>query len=65
MMADARGRYKTINKLFKEYNVLHNRYRGDIHWHQYIFGAIANLVPMKIENGESSLAFQVIMEDIT
>ena len=27
-------------------------YRGQLQWHHYVFGAVANLVQMKIENDE-------------
>ena len=43
MMADARARHNMVNKLMKDYRVLWSKFRGDIGWHHYIFGAMANL----------------------
>ena len=63
MMTDARVRHETANKLLKDNNILQNTYRGQLEWHHYAFGAVANLVllQMKVENNEMSI-FQVIME---
>ena len=62
MMADARVRHETVNKLLKDYNVLCNPYREQLEWDHYVFGAVANLVQMKIENEETSV-FQVLLDD--
>ena len=62
MMTDACARKETVNKLFKDYAVLRNKFRGDIMVHHMIFGAVANIVQMRIENGETSV-FSIVMED--
>ena len=41
--------------------MLQNTYRGQLDWHHYVFGAVANLVRMKIENDEMSI-FQVVLD---
>ena len=42
--------------------MLQTTYRGQLEWHHYAFGAVANLVQMKIENDETSV-FQVVLDD--
>ena len=42
--------------------MLQNTYRGQLEWHYYVFGAVANLLQMKIENNEMHV-FQVIVDD--
>ena len=37
MMVDARARHETVNKLFKDYNVFKNTYRGKLGFHHLIF----------------------------
>ena len=45
MMADARARHKTVNKLLKDYNigVLKNMYKGELRFHHQIFEAVINI----------------------
>ena len=62
MMADARARHETVNNLLKHYNILKEKYRGDLDGHHKVFGAVVNLVQMKIENGEAKV-FQIEVED--
>ena len=62
MMADARVRHETVNKLLKDYIMLCNPYREQLEWDHYVFGAVENLVQMKIENEETSV-FQVLLDD--
>ena len=62
MMADARARHETVNKLLNDYNMLCNAYKVHLEWHHYVFGAMANLVQKRIEYGETSV-FQVFLED--
>ena len=61
-MTDARARHDMVNKLLKDYNMLQNTYRGQLEWHHYTFGAVANLIQMIIENDETSI-FQVVLDD--
>ena len=42
--------------------MLQNTCRGQLECHHYVFGAVANLVQMKIENDEMSV-FQVNVDD--
>ena len=62
MMADARARHESVNKLFKDYAVLRNKYRGQLIFHRLVFGAVANIVQMRIENKETTV-FSVVVED--
>ena len=55
MMVDVRPMHKAVNKLLKNYNMLQNTYRGQLEKHHYEFGAVANLVQMKIENEEMTI----------
>ena len=43
------------NKLLKDYSTLCNKYTGELTWHQYVFGTIANLVEMKMEDREMTV----------
>ena len=62
MMMDARARHETVNKLLKDCNMLQNTYREQLEWHHYVFGAVDNLVQLKLENEEMTI-FQVVLED--
>ena len=42
--------------------MLQNTHGAQLEWHHYIFGAVANLVQMKIENNEMHI-FQVLVDD--
>jgi DDE superfamily endonuclease len=59
----ARARHETINKRFKDFAILNNKYRGNRFFHIYIFTAIANLVQVDIEIEKNS--FMVVYDDIT
>ena len=54
-MVDARVSHETVNKVLKDYNMLCNTYRGQLEQHHYVFGAVVNLVHMRIENEETSI----------
>ena len=62
IMADARVRHERVNKLLKDCKMLCNPYREQLEWDHYVFGAVVNLVQMKIENEETSV-FQVCLDD--
>ena len=62
MMVDARARHKTVNKQFKEYNILKNMYRGELGVHHQIFKAVINLVHMWTKNDKVKV-FQIELED--
>lgn len=56
-----RSRHETINKRFSQWQVLKQRYRGDISRHGKIFRTIAILTQLCIENGAP--LFKVEYED--
>ena len=62
MLADARARHEVVNSYFKRYNILKDKYRGDLGWHNVVFGAVVNLVQLRIENNDLDV-FQVEVED--
>ena len=45
----ARARHETINRKFKQWRVLGERYRGRLTRHGYVFMAIANITQFFIE----------------
>ncbi len=47
------ARHETINRRLKIFGVLSNRFRHDLRLHPKCFHAVANLVQISIENGES------------
>jgi len=49
MKSDSRAHHETINCMFKEWNILQNRFRYSIQKHGVVFGAIANIIQMCIE----------------
>ena len=59
---DARAQHEMVHKLLKDYNMLQNTYRGQLEWHCYVIGAVADLVQIRIENNEMH-AFQVVVDD--
>jgi len=52
-----RGRHETVNKRFKQFNILHRVFRHEREQHAFVFPAVAVLTQLSIEN-ESPL-FQV------
>jgi len=50
--ARVRSRQETVNKRFKQWNILVAAYRHDILDHQMVFGAIAALTQLSFEHGE-------------
>ena len=47
-----RGRHETVNRRFKQFNILHRVFRHDVAKHQSAFGAVAVITQLNIENGE-------------
>ena len=56
-----RSRQETVNKCFKQWEILNQVYRHDITQHGYVFRAIAVITQVAIENGEP--LFQVEYSD--
>ena len=50
-MAGARARHETVNRRFKQFGVLNQRYRHKLEYHGIIFNAIANITQLMLENG--------------
>lgn len=44
-----RARHETVNRRFKEFNILHRTFRHDITKHHQVFFAVANLVQLSLE----------------
>lgn len=49
---NARGRHETVNKRFKQWNILHRVFRHDVAKHQAVFSAVASITQIAINNGE-------------
>jgi len=49
MKSDSRARHKTINRMFKEWNILQNHFWYSIQKHGIVFGAIENIIQMCVE----------------
>lgn len=62
MKSMARARHETINRRFKEFNILGHRFRGSLKEHKCIFLAIANIIQIGIESGISR-PFEVYYDD--
>ena len=52
MQSIVRQCHETVNKSFKQFGVLKNRYRHDIRKHGDVFRAVAVLTEVALENGE-------------
>ncbi|KAL7523555.1 hypothetical protein ACHAWF_002737 [Thalassiosira exigua] len=52
MSARVRMRHETVNRRFKNWNILKAAYRHDFQLHQEVFGAVACLTQLALENGE-------------
>ena len=52
MQSRVRSRQETVNKRFKQWEILVQVYRHDITMHGYVFRAIAVITQLAIENGE-------------
>ena len=61
MEALIRSRHETVNKRFKQWNILKSIYRGDLTQHGYAFRTCAIITQLAISNGEP--LFQVDYED--
>ena len=51
MMSRARTHHETCNRRFKQFAILANRFRHDIHWHRSVFHAVVVLTQMNIDQG--------------
>ena len=60
MMALVRARHETVNRRFKTWGILYQVFRHDKNKHGLIFGAIAQLEQLQIENGRP--LFQVLFD---
>ena len=52
MQSRVQNRHETVNKRFKQWGVLHQIYRHNLHDHTYIVRAIAVPAQLSLENGE-------------
>jgi len=52
MGQDVRGRHETVNKRFKQWNILHRVFRHNLQKHQSAFGALAVITQLALENGQ-------------
>lgn len=59
----ARARHETVNRRFKEFNILHRVFRHNIHLHSSVFRAVANIVQVMIQH--NSPLFSVDYDDDT
>jgi hypothetical protein len=50
--ASIRARHETVNKRFKQFEILKRVFRHDVQHHQPAFGACAVITQMSIESGE-------------
>jgi hypothetical protein len=50
--ASVRARHETVNKRFKQFEILKRVFRHDVQHHQPVFGACAVITQMAIERGE-------------
>ncbi len=62
MKKDSRARHETINWMFKEWSILNNRFRYAVQKHGLVFGAIANIVQLCIEQ-DARRPFMVYYND--
>jgi len=51
MKQNSRAHHETINQMFKEWSVLKNRFRYSVQKHGIVFGAVANIIQLCIEEG--------------
>ena len=54
MKGIARARHETVNKRFKEYGCLKNKWRHERSKHHIVMGACANMTQLKIQKGKST-----------
>ena len=47
------ARHETVNRRFKQFGVLSQRFRHHISLHPYCFNAVANIVQVMIDSGEN------------
>ena len=52
MQSIVRQRHETVNKRFKQFGVLRDRYRHDLRKHGDVFRAVAVLTQLALDNGE-------------
>jgi DDE superfamily endonuclease len=46
------ARHETVNKRMKQFQILKQPFKNNIHKHPIVFHAVANLIELMIENGE-------------
>lgn len=51
MKKRVRGRHETVNRRFKQWNILQDRFRHDLNKHYHVFSAIAAITQMDIRAG--------------
>ena len=52
-MADIRARHETVNGMLKVFNCLKMPFRHNVEKHGIVFGAVANIVNLKIAMGST------------
>ena len=48
----ARSRHETVNRRFKQFNILKHEFRHNLHNHQIVFQSVVVLTQLSIKNGE-------------
>lgn len=49
---NARARHETVNKRFKQFNIMKNKFRHGLGKHQSVFRAVVVITQLLIKNGE-------------
>ena len=57
----ARSRHETFNARIKNFNILASKYRGNLHFHHYVFHSVVNMLQLDIEVGNRM--FQINYND--
>jgi DDE superfamily endonuclease len=52
MQAKVRARHETVNKRFKQFNILNDEYRHDLEMHGDVFRAVAVITELSLQLGE-------------
>ena len=63
MAAMIRGRHETVNHRFKMFNILHRVFRHDVDKHQPVFGAVAVITQLALQNGEPLYSVEYAEEE--
>ena len=64
MQQRIRARHETVNKRFKQWGCLQNKFRHDILKHAEVFRAVAVITQIAIETGEPLFEVNYIDDDI-